>query len=218
MQALSTTYLPVSEGELIKTALGASWGALHPNIQRRFDHNPTATEQLYYQGTLDNLWCSTAGRWLARFTSPLLGGVLIPACQQHVPVDIVVFSKPDDKRIYKRRWYHLAKSSPIIFTSHMALGEDNVLLEYVGAGFGMGLKLSVVEGDLHFHSCGYFWEIFGVKIPLPNILTPGATWLIHHNVSAQEFAIKIVITHRWFGRTFLQEGRFHSTDKSFNLA
>ena len=56
MQALSTTYLPVSEGELIKTALGASWGALHPNIQRRFDHNPTATEQLYYQGTLDNLW------------------------------------------------------------------------------------------------------------------------------------------------------------------
>jgi len=211
MTTLSPTYFPQSEGELIKNALGAAWQNLHPHIRRRFEHNPAAEQPLYYQGELDQLWCSRTGKWLGRLTAPFVGGALIPHCDRDVPVDIAVFGKPDSPAIFKRRWYRLHNRPPIIFTSKMLPSQDGALLEYVGAGLGMRLLLSVVDGDLHFHSDGYFWEIAGVRVPIFPFFTPGKTWLIHRNESAERFSIHIAITHPWLGLTFLQTGWFQET-------
>ena len=41
-----------SEGELFKKILGAEWLALHPDIRRRFDQNPSPGRPLRYQGAL----------------------------------------------------------------------------------------------------------------------------------------------------------------------
>ena len=73
------------------------------------------------------------------------------------------------------------------------------VLEYVGIGLGM---------KLHVESDGYFWDLFGFRIPLPGLITPGKTFLCHRNNSAKQFDIGIGIRHALFGATFTQAGVF----------
>lgn len=197
-----------SEGELFKKILGAEWGLLHPDIQARFDKNPVPDQPLYYSGRLTELACSRFGRALGYLTRPFIQGALMPYNDRDFPVDIQVYSKRQCTSIFKQRIYRLNGRKPVMFTSFMAEGPRSEVFEYVGAGLGMKLVLSVRQGNLHFESDGYFWQILGVRIPLPGILTPGKTFLCHRNNSANQFDIRIEIRHPLFGRTFLQTGVF----------
>jgi len=69
-------------------------------------------------------------------------------------------------------------------------------------------NLSVRDGNLHFESDGYFWQVFGVRIPLLHIITPGKTFLCHRNNRPNQFDIRIEIRHPLFGTTFTQAGVF----------
>lgn len=197
-----------SEGELFRHVLGDEWGSLHPDIQHRFGMNPPVGSRLYYTGTLWELTCSRLGKLMAWATQPFVRGALIPVTDHDFPVDIEVFSRPGDPAIFKQRIYRLNGREPIMFTSRMvALGTDRVI-EYVGIGLGMVLKLSVNDGNLYFTSERYFFEVFGVRIPLPGVLTPGKTFLVHRNESPESFSIRIEIRHALFGTTFTQAGEF----------
>jgi hypothetical protein len=139
----------------------------------------------------------------------MIKGALMPYCDAEFPVDIQVYSKPDCASIFKQRIYRLHGRKPIQFTSYMRESEHGEVLEYVGMGLGMKLVLHVHEGNLYFTSDGYFWEILGVRIPLPGIFTPGKTFLCHRNDSPTQFNIRIEIKHALFGTTFTQVGVFH---------
>ena len=197
-----------SEGELFRKTLGADWLKLHPDIQRRFDKNPVPGKRLYYTGTLDELSCSAMGRLMGLLSRPIVGGALIPVSDKNVTVDIQVYSLPDDPAIYKYRLYRLNGRQPVTFTSHMLGGKNGEVLEFVGAGLGMILHLHVEDGNLHFTSGRYFWKIFGCRIPLPGLLTPGKTKLVHQNRGPDRFSIRIEIRHMLFGTTFVQAGDF----------
>ena len=197
-----------SEGELFKKILGTEWQKLHPDIQLRFNKNPVAGEPLYYTGTLSELTCSKLGKLLGYLTMPMIKGALLPFNDSNFPVDIEVYSKPNCPFIFKQRIYRLNKRKPIQFTSYMQESAQGEVLEYVGMGLGMKLALHVQEGNLHFTSDGYFWEILGMRIPLPGILTPGKTYLCHQNDSPSQFNIRIEIRHCIFGTTFTQVGVF----------
>lgn len=197
-----------SEGELFKHTLGFEWHKLHPDIQRRFDKNPEPGKRLYYTGALTELRCSWLGRLMGLLTRPIVGGALIPVCDTEVPVDIQVYSLPGDPAIYKYRLYRLNGRRPVEFTSHMLGGKNGEVLEYVGAGLGMTLELHVQDGNLHFTSGRYFWQIFGARVPLPHVFTPGKTRLIHQNRGPDQFSIRIEIRHALFGKMFVQAGDF----------
>ena len=203
------TIIHPSEGELFKRVLGAKWQQLHPDIQARFDKNPLPNQPLYYQGQLSELSCSHFGRLLGFLTMPLIKGALIPFNDAHFPVDIEVYSKPNCRDIFKQRIYRLHNRKPIQFTSFMREGKNGEVLEYVGFGLGMKLVLEVHQGNLYFTSDGYFWDIFGVLVPIPALLTPGKTFLCHRNDNASQFNIRIDIKHPIFGKTFSQVGIFH---------
>ena len=115
---------------------------------------------------------------------------------------------PDCAWIFKQRTYRLRDREPVMFTSYMAESPKGEVLEYVGAGLGMKLVLDVRDGNLHFESDGYFWELFGVRIPLPGLITPGKTFLCHRNNNANQFDIRIEIRRALFGTTFTQAGVF----------
>ena len=198
----------VSEGELFRRIMGPEWRSLHPDIQKRFEKNPALDKPLHYTGTLSELSCNRAGRILAWLTFPFLKGALIPFSDRGVPVDIVVYSKPDCPSIFKQRTYRLNRRRPIRFTSYMRESRRGEVLEYVGLGLGMKLILHVEDGNLHFTSDGYFWQLFGWRIRLPTLLTPGVTHLRHGNDSPAQFNIRIEIRHRLFGTTFRQVGVF----------
>jgi hypothetical protein len=197
-----------SEGELFKKILGPAWRELHPDIQARFDKNPLPGKPLYYSGRLSELTCSRIGRMLGYLTMPLIKGALMPYNDADFPVEIQVYSKPACASIFKQRIYKLNTRKPVMFTSFMAESRKGEVLEYVGKGLGMKLVLEVRDGNLHFESDGYFWEVFGVRIPLPGMLTPGKTFLCHRNNSPNQFDIRIEIRHALFGTTFTQAGVF----------
>jgi hypothetical protein len=198
-----------SEGELFKKILGPEWRKLHPDIQRRFDKTPVPGKPLRYSGSLSELKCSIIGKLLGYITLPMIQGALIPFDDADFPVDIQVYSKPDSSAIFKQRIYRLHGRQPIQFTSWMRESSRGEVLEYVGMGLGMKLLLHVQDGNLHFTSNGYFWQIFGWRIPLPGVLTPGKTFLCHQNENPDRFNIHIEIRHSLFGTTFRQVGVFH---------
>lgn len=197
-----------SEGELFKKILGPQWQLLHPDIQARFDKNPLPGQPLRYQGRLSELRCSRLGRVLGYLSMPFIDGALMPYNDADFPVDIEVYSKVGSASIFKQRIYRLNRRQPVKFTSFMAESEKGEVLEYVGMGLGMKLLLSVRDGNLHFESDGYFWDVLGVRLPLPGLLTPGKTYLCHRNNHANQFDIRIEIRHALFGTTFTQAGVF----------
>lgn len=201
--------LGISEGELFKKILGEEWKNLHPDIQARFERNPALTKPLYYTGHLSQLTSSKFGKILGYLSLPFLKGALIPFDDFDFPVDIKVYSRPNDPSIYKQRIYRLHDRKSIQFTSHMRESDRGEVLEYVGMGLGMKLILYVKDGDLYFTSDGYFWLILGWRIPLPDFLTPGKVFLSHCNDNPSQFNIRIEIKHGVFGVSFTQIGVFH---------
>lgn len=197
-----------SEGELFKKILGEEWRSLHPDIRVRFDRNPLPGKPITYTGELSELSCSRLGKLLGYLTMPMIQGALMPFNDADFPVDIQVYSKENNPAIFKQRTYRLNGRKPMQFTSYMRESSKGEVLEYVGMGLGMKLRLDVRDGNLHFESDGYFWELFGVRLPLPGLLTPGKTFLYHRNHSANQFDIRIEIRHPVFGTTFTQAGIF----------
>ena len=199
----------VGEGELFRKILGSEWSKLHPDIQQRFAKNPAPGKPLLYYGTLAELRASRFGKLLGFASKPFIQGALIPYDDSGFPVDIQVYGKPGSQNIYKQRIYMLNGRKPVKFTSYMAESERGEVLEYVGLGLGMKLRLHVADGNLHFTSDGYFWDILGWRIPLPGVLTPGQTFLRHCNEAPNRFNVRIEIRHVLFGTTFVQAGVFH---------
>lgn len=208
-QQSATAPASPSEGALFRKILGARWQALHPDIQNRFEKNPFPGRPLRYTGILSELTCSFWGRLLGHLTRPMIQGALIPYSDYDFPVDIQVYSKPDCPHIYKERTYRLSRRKPIMFTSYMKESEKGEVLEYVGMGLGMKLRVFEKNGNLHFESDGYFWDIGLFRIPLPDLLSPGKTYLTHMNQDRDTFRIRIDITHSIFGKMFTQAGVFH---------
>ena len=208
----------MNEGELFKKILGPAWRDLHPDIQLRFDKNPLPGKPLNYTGELTELRCSRMGRVLGYLTMPLIKGALMPFNDANFPVDIQVYSKPGSAAIFKQRIYRLNGRKPVQFTSFMRESSRGEVLEYVGMGLGMKLVLDVRDENLHFESDGYFWQLFGARIPLPGLLTPGKTFLCHRNNAPNQFDIRIEIRHALFGTAFVQAGVFHEREPSKEAA
>jgi hypothetical protein len=207
-----------SEGDLFRKILGAEWQKLHPDIQRRFNQNPAPGMPLFYTGVLSELSCSRIGKLLGYVTMPMIKGALLPFNDADFPVDIQVYSKAGCRAIFKQRIYRLNGRKPVQFTSYMQESKNGEVLEYVGMGLGMKLVLHVEGGNLYFTSAGYFWQVFGWRIPLPGLLTPGKTFLCHRNDSPDQFNIRIEIRHAMFGTTFTQAGVFRELHELPELA
>jgi hypothetical protein len=198
-----------SEGELFKKIMGDDWKKLHPDIQKRFEKNPIPGSPLKYEGALEELSCSFWGKVLARITRPLVGGALIPYTAYNFPVNIQVYSRQNCPYIFKHRIYKIPGRKPVEFTSYMKESSKGDVLEYVGAGLGMKLLVFEKDSNLHFKSDGYFWDIGICRIPIPDIFSPGATYLMHINEGENRFRIRIDIKHKLFGKMFVQAGVFN---------
>jgi hypothetical protein len=93
-------------------------------------------------------------------------------------------------------------------TSSKRESKAGEMLECVGGGFGMKLKVTAEEKNLHFRSYRYFWTFLKFYIPLPHWITPGATHVIHTDLGDGNFMFTISMTHKTLGETFFQQGVF----------
>ena len=197
----------VVQGELLNHIMGDSWNALKPAIRKRFSTTGTARYTVF-RGTVSRMENTWYGRALGYLTLPLLKGALIPYIETDLPVEFRMAAEPGRPWFEKQRLYHFSKRKLINFRSRMHANEQGDAWEDVGMGIGMRLKFGEINGDLTIDSNGYFWKVAGLRLPIPNWLTPGTMYLKHINEDADRFWIRIHIIHPLFGTTFFQEGRF----------
>ena len=81
------------------------------------------------------------------------------------------------------------------------------LEEYVGAGIGMALRVTVENGALVFRSAHYFLELGRFRVAIHDLLSPGQMEIVHRDLGS-EFAFELTLTHRLFGRLIHQLAYF----------
>lgn len=156
---------------------------------------------------MERVECSRAGKFFAYLTR-LICNPLTPYTGQNIRMDVVLHKRPHRDGVYWRRTYYYPDRAPYTVTSVKREGKNGEMLECVGAGFGMVLRVSAEEGNLHFRSTRYFWQVGGFRIPLPDILSPGATHVVHENIDTDNFRFTITMAHPALGQTFFQTGLF----------
>lgn len=183
------------------------WQRLSPAIRARFACHAGTAEVLYH-GAMRSVRCSRAGYLLAQLCR-LFGTPLAPFQGRDIPVEVRV--RADTKRggVAWDRVYFFPDRQPVTVTSTKVFtGDGKALLECVGGGFGMRLKVFEQDGELHFLSQSYFWRFAGLSVPLPDWLTPGVAHVVHSDLGAGWFRFEMTMRHGRLGETFYQDGRF----------
>ena len=81
-------------------------------------------------------------------------------------------------------------------------------MELVGMGFGMQLKLYEDKGALCFESTRFFCQMGKIRIPIPDLITPGKTVVAQRALDDEHFEFSLHVTHQWLGKVFEQIGTF----------
>jgi uncharacterized protein DUF4166 len=187
-----------------RTLLGpTAWALLPVPVQKRFSNALAPGEMKLYEGHVAETELSRAGRVLA-FALRIIGA---PLPLQNGATGASVVSVVEDPKIGGQLWsrsYARAGRFPQVVHSAKRFRGATGLEEYVGAGLGMALQLSVRDGALVFTSAGYFFDGFGRRIWLPDFLTPGAMEIVHTQEPDATFTFRLTLTHPLFGRLLYQ--------------
>lgn len=188
----------------------AHWRTLPENIRRRFSKRVADGESVVYTGVVVRSEASRAGRifaWLAR----LIGGPV--PLSRDVGVATIVTVTEDSRcsgqvwtRIYCRR-----SGFPQVIHSSKRFAGLTGLEEHVGRGVGMALSVSAESGALVFRSRSYFVELLGVRLRIPNWLTPGHITVAHAECGSGGFRFSLEIDHPLFGSVIRQAAIFTET-------
>lgn len=183
----------------------AAWRRLHPEVRRRFAGEPETT--LYYAGFMAEVRMSPLG-WLFAQACRLIGTPLAPHRGRDVPVLARVHRDETRGGTAWERFYCYPGRAPVRVSSTKVHDAEAGLLEVVNGGLGMYLRLGERDAALTFESLGYFWQLFGRRLPLPGLLTPGRTLVTHAAEAGGSFRFTLDMRHPVFGETVHQTGLF----------
>lgn len=184
----------------------AAWARLDPAIRARFC-STAAHRSVTYVGVMQRVEMSFAGRLLAQLLR-LIGTPL--ALHSGRDVRTVVRVYRDSKRggMTWDRLYEYSHRPRCRVRSTKRIDGTDGLLELVGRGFGMHLATHEADGALHFTSTRFFLELFGRRIGIPFLLTPGVTRVSQTDLGDGKFCFELTVTHPLLGQTYYQVGTF----------
>ena len=191
-----------------ETLLGAAaWQRLPIAVRARFDGSHGRFAEKIYSGVMSEIRASRLGRWLARIGT-LLGTPVVPLVGRNVAIFVRLFHAAKHCGIAWERIYRFSDRPTITVRSTKMLAADGGLIESLGFGLRMPLKLMEVNGELHFVSQGYYFQWGPLRLALPRWFPPGTTTIIHRDLGDGRFCFILQSTHPWFGEMFYQEGYF----------
>lgn len=190
-----------------------AWNRLSPAIRLRFGLKPAGRERVCYTGAMVEVRRSPAG-WLLAQACRLIGTPLAPHRGCDIPVQVQVFTEPGGEGVVWQRLYGFPGRRPVTVVSAKRPDARAGLVEVVGGGFGMALEVFEAGGALHFFSRRYFWQFAGLRLPLPFLLGPGATHVVHADEPDGRFRFTMTVRHPWLGETFFQDGIFDVAEGS----
>jgi Domain of unknown function (DUF4166) len=185
----------------------AAWRRLPSAVQQRFDaHARGSAQATVYRGTMQ-VRASLLGICLAHLCR-LIGTPVVPFVHEDVPVVVRVFDREDRSGTVWERRYEFPGRSPVVVSSVKRVEPDGTLVEALGAGLRMRLRVFESDGELHFLSSGYFFQLGRWRIPLPAWSLPGPTHVVHHDEGEGCFRFTMHTRHRRCGELYWQSGLF----------
>jgi hypothetical protein len=184
-----------------------AWRRLPLAVRDRFSMKPAPGAEIRYVGAMEIVRSSAAG-WVMAQLCRLIGTPLAPYRGRDVPTSVTLrLDRDGDGIVWERRYRFPGKRAVRCVSVKKSIPGDG-LMECVGAGIGMWLKLTERDGALHFKSTGYFWRCGRFCLALPRWLTPGDLHVVHTDLGGGRFRFSIAVHHRLLGETFHQDGVF----------
>ncbi len=184
----------------------AAWQRLHPDIRKRFDHNQ-AQRSVCYEGTMEIVDMSGPGALLAQ-ACRLIGTPLALHRGNNIPTVVDVYPNLKLNGMTWDRLYAFNDKPANRVRSTKCIQADAGLVEVVGYGFGMYLRISEKHGAIVFKSRGFFCKLKNFKFSIPNWLSPGKTTVTQTALSNGYFTFELNVQHMIWGRMFWQHGTF----------
>jgi len=183
-----------------------SWEKLHPDIRERFSENSVHRE-VTYRGVMEEVYASKFGKILANIFR-IIGSPLAIHSGANIPTTVRVYRNEKLGGMTWDRFYFFPDDKVDRVKSTKCIRQSVGLIELVGFGFGMYLKLSEKNGALHFESKGFFWSFGKLKISIPDFLSPGKTTVSQSAERNNRFKFTLDVEHKFFGKLFQQVGYF----------
>lgn len=184
------------------------WMQLCPNIRKRFGKRVKGGDSISYQGVVTDMKMNWAG-WVLAQAAKLIGAPL-PYDLSSVGQPAIVVVTEDyagDGQFWVRQYGRKSGFPQVVHSSKRFAGPTG-LEEYIGFGIGMALNV-VADGDaLLFKSDHYFVSVFGRRIRVPSLLSPGALVVGHHDMGAGAFRFSLRLNARLFGLLVSQDAIF----------
>ncbi|HVR67774.1 MAG TPA: DUF4166 domain-containing protein [Verrucomicrobiae bacterium] len=185
-----------------------AWRGLAPAIHARFGVKPLPGQVVEYAGRMTAVRASALGRLFGHLCR-LIGSPIAPYTGDDVPISVFVQQAPDGAGVVWRREYFFPGRGKVTARSVKKVDGADSLLECFAAGFTMRMRVFAEGGSLHFLSTGYFVRLGRWRLPIPALLSPGQTHVIHADRGNGRFSFTMTVRHPLYGETFFQDGWFH---------
>lgn len=190
----------------------SAWQRLPTAIRERFAVKPARGGCIEYRGVMRIVRRSRLG-WVFAQLCRLFGTPLPLDAGVDVPTRVSLYLDATGTGIVWARCYEFPATGAVTILSTKAPDQHAGLVERIGGGFAMALAVAEEEGALRFDSTGYFWTWRGLRVPIPLLLTPGRTHVVHRDEGDGRFRYILKICHPWFGETFFQDGIFAAAEE-----
>lgn len=192
---------------ILKAALGNDWYRLPEVLQRSFDLRPGEDCEVRLKGTMHEISHSRLAK-IFIWPGQLLGA-LVPYQGRDIPIRIDMRTHVSDPRfMYWHRAHAFNENPEFLFSTRMEYLQGNETIERVRLNVGLRMHVSFDGEVLKFESSCYQWDIFGLRIRIPNWLLLGRGVILERAISEDEFAMSFEIDHPLLGRTFTYRGVF----------
>jgi hypothetical protein len=190
---------------LMQRVLGDDWAALPPVIQRHYQIT-TPQQAITVTGNM----AIDYPNWLTPVIKLLrLFGALVDLKGEHLPVQVKKWRQTDPSVLYWQRHIQDADNGKqCVFASRMAWQQDHELIESVGMGFGIRLRLSVEQGKLVYQSRGHLLQLGPLALPIPDSLLLGHALITERALTEDTFQLDFRIVHPLWGKTYYYGGIF----------
>ena len=187
----------------------AEWQALPAAVRKRFGKRLQGGVSVAYQGQVISMRMNAVGRILAHAARII--GAPLPYDMSSVDQPAVVTVTEDiagSGQFWIRQYGRQAGFPQVVHSSKRFSGPTG-LEEYIGYGIGMALNV-VAQGDsLLFKSDHYFVQVFGRRLRIPVVFSPGDLVIGHHDKGDGQFRFSLDLCHPLFGELIYQDAIFN---------
>jgi Domain of unknown function (DUF4166) len=183
-----------------------AWAQLPEAVRRRFSKRIQPGQAVLYSGRVAETKLSGAGRILAAIARVI--GSPLPDCDGATGAAVVSVMENDahSGQSWTRTYERPGKFPQVVHSMKRFQGPTG-LEEYVGAGIGMALRVTVEDSALVFRSVHYFLALGAWRLRLPHVLEPGRMEIVHRDLGS-DFAFELTLAHARFGRLVHQLAYF----------